>query len=219
MMKDILNLTDNSISISKRYDDFLMWSNQNTSIVPDVIAEKLEVDSSVVDVFHQLGELEEEFDKIDEKKIDIDALFILVHYDNPAARAKVYENAEQLMNDPQPMRAIREFLDNFTVPNYAEIINQVSAGAWSEIAKSLKARGIVAGSITKRFRGMLVRAANYKKRNEPISPRMCDWIMRGITADVQKELKIFSSETLIDDFTADFNHFETLRTLAAIIAS
>ncbi|MGF7072370.1 hypothetical protein [Mucilaginibacter sp. 3215] len=218
-MKDILNLTDNSIPISKRYDDFLIWSNQNTSIVPDVIAEKLEVDSSVVDVFHQLGELEDEFKIIDEKKIDIATLFILVRYDNPEARAKVYDNAETLLADPQPMKAVREFLENLVVPDYSTIINQVSANAWAEVSKALKARDIVAGTITKQFRSMLITAAGLKRRNEPITPKMCDWILRAINVDVQQELRIFSSETLINDFTTDFNHFESLRELAVTIAT
>src|SRR5476651_911854 len=125
-MADILNLTDSSIPISKRYDDFLLWSHDHPSIIPEVIAENLGVEISVVNVFHQLGEFEQEFPKIDEKKINVDSLFLLVRYDNPKVWAKVFDDAEIIQGDPQPMNALRMFIEKIMIPDYYETINKIS---------------------------------------------------------------------------------------------
>lgn len=211
-MADILNLNDSLIPISKRYDDFLLWSHEHPSIIPEVIAENLGVEISVVNVFHQLGEFEQHFQNIDEKKVSVDSLFLLVRYDNPEVWEKVFEQVDVIQGDSQPMNALRMFIEKIMIPDYYETINNISAKAFASIAKTLKARNITSGTINKSFRGMLVLASKNRINNERISNKMCDWIMRAINRDVQNELGIFNNEDLLNNYTEDYNYFEVLIT-------
>lgn len=208
-MKDILGLTDIGIPIQERYDKFLLWSNTHPAIIADVIAGQIEVDSSVVDVFFLLGEMEDEFQIIDDKKIDVSALFLIVRCEK-AVRMKIYDNAERLLSESQPMHAIRRFIEKASSPDFNSIVNQISATTWKIASKYVRSRKIESGTITSKFPGMLNKAYRFKNNGWRISDNMCDWIIRGIVHDREHEFGIFTNPEILDHSPEDFNHLDTI---------
>jgi hypothetical protein len=206
-MKDILNLTDVGIPIQKRYDEFLLWSNSHSSIIPDVIADQIKVDSSVVDVFLVLGELEDEFDIINEKKIDVSALFLIVRC-KKEVRLKIYDNAEVLLAESQPMHAIRKFIEKASSPDFTEVINMITAKTWKIISNYIKQRKIESGTISDKFPNMLAKCSTFKTQGKLISEPMCEWIIRAIVHDKEHAFGIFTNVEILNHSSEDFNYFE-----------
>lgn len=199
----IPKLTDNTIPLQKRFEEFVLWSTSNPCGVIDRLAEQLSVAPGVVEVFYELGNLDEkEFEIIDEKKIDIDSLFLVVRC-NKAIREMIYENAGRLMRD-RPITAIREFIEEHSVPNFNPLIQSISANVWGKTAQYLKALNIEDGTINKNFRSMLVRANIIKKGGKEISEKMVNWIVSGIVHDLESELGIFTNENIKNNFPKDF---------------
>ena len=208
-MRDILKLTDADIPIQKRYDAFLIWCNEHPSSVSEIIAEQLGVNSSIIDVYLLLGDLEEEFDIIDQKKIDVDFLFLIVRCDK-YLRMKIYNNSEVILSNDQPVNALRTFIDKETVPDFATLIQQVSPAAWGSIAKYLKDRGITSGRLSISFRSMLVMATRHRKAGKEISEKMADWIILAMTRDKEKGFNVFLNDGLKKKLPEDYKIFETI---------
>lgn len=210
-MKDKLSLEDLSIPLRKRYDDFLVWSNSNASSIIEIIAEQLGVQPGVVDVFNELANLEDdEFEIIDKNKIDIDSLFLIVR-NNKSIRSKIYENSTQLLKSDQPLTAIRSFIERAVEPNYHELVQKISPNSLKSIAKYLKDRSIVSGTITAQLPSMLSKAAVKRSKEELISEKMVDWIIRAMTRDLEKELNIFCNDNIKNNFPEDYKIFIELR--------
>jgi hypothetical protein len=203
-MAALKNLTAKHIPLQKRYDDFVVWISEKTNNVPELIAVELEVEPSVVDVFFELANFDtEEFAMIDKCELDIDELFIIVRTKRNI-RMQVYENAKTLLADPQPLKAIREFIDNAIFGTQDQLLRKVSSGAWKCVAKYLKSRSIEDGTITRKYRSLLVSLAKYKDQDKEFSDKQIDWLVRGILHDHEAELRIFTSNDLKNSFKDDY---------------
>jgi hypothetical protein len=205
-MSDILGLLKSSIPLQQRYDSFVLWISKKNNNVPDLLAFELEVDTGVVEVFFELGNLDDdEFEIIDQSKLDISEMFIFVRF-NRSIRNKVYEKAAELLASPQPLSAIKAFIDKQSQTNIEELVGQVSPKCWSAISKYLKDRDIVNGTITRRIRSMFVNVAK-----GTLTGKMTDWIIRAIFHDKEKELGIFTSELIKQKYPTDYQLFVEIR--------
>lgn len=209
-MIDKLQLLDSSIPQSERLDRFILWCNDHANNVSEILAQQIGVKASVVEVYFELNGLDsEELVFIDKKKIDIDALFIITKANKPT-RLKVYENFDSLNSQSQRLKALKEYIDAETVPDFSRLVQQISPEAWTSLAKYLKARGIVNGTITAKFRSALVTASRFRARQEDLSDKMVDWIMRAITRDKEKGLNVFCNENIKNDFPDDYKIFKEI---------
>jgi hypothetical protein len=203
-MADLLQLTNKGVPLQKRYDQFVLWINEQTNNVPELLANSLGVDVSVVDVFFELGNLDvEEFSLIDENNIDIDELFLIVRT-RKEVRLEAYKNASVLLSGKQPLKAIREFIDKQMFGSQEDLIKRVSADGWSCINKYIKQRNIVNGTITKSFRSFLYRVSKFKKENRELSSAMMDWLIRAIIHDDANNLGVFTNSALKKEFSDDY---------------
>lgn len=208
-MVDKLQLCNIDKRLQERYDDFVIWINNKNNNVPELLAEELGVDASVVDVFFEIGNLDpEEFAEIDKNKIDVGALFVFVR-NKKDVRLKVYKNATKLLSSSQPLKAIREFIDEEKM-DFDHFINSISANAWKSIASYLKLRSIDEGALSKRFRNVLFNCAKRKSGNQDISEKMIDWILEAIMYDNEKSLKVFLNLELERKFPDDYKIYELI---------
>lgn len=209
MMIDKLKLCDTNVAIQKRYDDFVRWISSKNNNVTELLAEELGVDSSVVDVFFELGNLdEEEFIEIDNNKIDVGALFVFIRCSKDI-RQKVYCRSNILLSSQQPLKAIREFIDNEKV-DLDILVNSLSAKSLGSIATYLKSRDIDEGALNKGFRSMIVNAAKSVNKKSKISDKMIDWILEALTYDQEKQLGVFLNGDLKSKFPADFEIIKSI---------
>lgn len=209
-MPDKLGLKNEAVPIQKRYDDFAQWCNENNYWSGDVIATELGVELSIVEVFTDLAQFEEEeMMIITEKSIDVDSLFIIRTYEKEI-RYRIYDNWENLTSKSQRLTAIKEFGDKILFGDYQDHLNRVSIDSWNLILKYITERDIVNGTITKRFRSMLYNIIRYKKESKEITPSMCEWVARALLHDSKVGLNIFSNDDLKNSHKADHELFATV---------
>lgn len=210
-MTDILKLLDDDIPLQKRYDTFLFWDHENTCGVTYLIAEKLGIKVSYVEVFYELGTLDaEEFESIDKLKITIDALFFVVKQ-NKELRLKIYANYENIIkNATQPIRALKKFIDDDCEPDFKMKLHSISAGAYGSIASYLKSLNIEDGSITRQFRGLLVSISKLINNGDEMSDKQANWVIRAITHDKNMSFNIFTNDILKTDYPNDFIIFQDI---------
>jgi len=212
-MADILNLLDTSIPLQKRYDTFLKWDNQNAFTVTNLVATKLEIGIAHVEVFFDLGKLDdEEFPIIDDKKISIDSLVLIVK-EEKSTRLKVYSDYEKIVNTIQPIKALREYIDNLINPSIDHLYEKLTSGVFFSISKYLKQRGIDETPLNLWFRSFMVGCGKTVSKGENLSERQKAQITRAISYDNMSSLNVFSNDILKNDFEADFNVFQEITEL------
>lgn len=213
MMIDKLSLLDSSVPLQKRYDSFLMWANDNNCITPEPMAAELGIAVSEVDIYLMLGALEEEeFTIIDKAGFDTDHLFIIVRENRREARNKIYVAAQEILKSSQPLSRIKEILDGSSHYNYVEDgVKKISAGCWFTIASYLKQRNIENGTITKKFRSMLVTAGKMINTGQQLSDKMMNWIIGAINHDLDNNLGIFTNDDIKTKHGNDFEILNDIR--------
>lgn len=94
-MNEDLNLLDSNVPLQERYDKFLNWANQNSVVATNLVAEKLSINVAHVEVYYDLGKIENEseFQIIDSKKISLDSL-VLILKEEENTRQKIYNEYE-----------------------------------------------------------------------------------------------------------------------------
>ncbi len=210
-MADILKLLDSAIPLQKRYDSYLEWDNQYSIISPHVTAEKLEIGIAHVEVFLDLGKLSpEEFAIIDNNKIGIDYLLLIVK-EGKERRLEIYENFSSIIaNTTEPIKSLRNFIDGSDEPLLKEKLAKISPRAYYSIAQYLKQTSTTNGTITKPFRGLLVSVGKLINAEKEMSDKQSDWIIRAITHDNIHTLKVFTNDILKNDCPEDFEIFREI---------
>ena len=205
MAANIHQLTNRHIPLQERYDAFVLWINEKTNNVSELLASELSIEVSVIDVFFELGNLDpEEFDLIDVSGLDIDELFIVVRA-RKDIRLRIYNRSKTFLTQTQPLKAIRDFIDDETFVKQEEFLRKVSSDGWKCIAKYLKSRNIDNGAISKRFRGLLGTLAKFRIQGREFSPDQMSWLIGGILHDLQMELHVFTCDDLKTTYREDFN--------------
>lgn len=204
-MRDKLKLLDASISLQKRYDDFLLWQSSINHVVIEFMAQELGLTVSEVAVFNELGELEEdEFDIIDKTRFDIGLLFIIVRAPEKVRRI-MYSRCDEILNSSQPLTFLKEIGDEHN--DYTcieELVKQISGDCWKSIASYLKQRGINSGTINSKIRSMLMMVGNNINKTLDVSDKQYGWIIRAIQHDYAQSLGVFTNETIKTDFNDDY---------------
>lgn len=210
-MADKLHLLNADIPLQIRYDKYLEWESQNSTVSLQVVAQNLEIRIAYVEVFVDLGKLdEEEFNIIDDCKINIDSLVLITKEEKPT-REKIYSNYNIIIsNTNEPLKALRNFIDGDNEPLFREKLERVSPEAYFKIAQYLKQVGIEQGTITKQFRGLLVSVGKRLQNEETVSDPQIDWIVRAITFSNIHTLNVFSNELLETDFPDDYLIFQEI---------
>src|SRR3954451_1143584 len=109
-MVDRLKLLNPKTPLQDRYDDFVRWITSKNHSIPELIAQDLGVSVSVVDVYFQLGRLDDdEFAIIDSCGFDIGSLFVFIRQPKKV-RKRIYHNSKLLLQSKQPLQAIRKFI-------------------------------------------------------------------------------------------------------------
>ena len=207
-MHDVLCLRDNSTPLQERYDRFLLWVNDKNFTSANIIAEELGLDVSEVNVFFELGNLDDdEFAIIDEKGFDMAMVFLIVRSER-RGRNEIYSHYEEILNDAQPLRKLMVIADKSSTYNSAvELVKKVNGNCWLSISNYLKQRGIVNGTITSKIRGMLFWAGKAVISGKKLSVDQIAWIIRAIEHDKSKSLGVFTNDTIRLEFNDDYQIF------------
>lgn len=210
-MADKLKLLDTSVPLLDRYDIYLEWESQNSTISLQVVSQNLEIGIAYVEVFIDLGKLDvEEFKIIDEKKIDMDSL-VLILKENKEDRKHIYENFLSIIsNTSEPVKSLRNFIGGDNEPLFREKLINISPEAYFRISQYLKQTGIINGTITKSFRGFLVTIGKKIQNEEFISDKQFDWLVKAISHSNVHSLDIFTNEIIRVDFPEDYNIFRQI---------
>lgn len=211
-MADKIKLLDANIPLQERYDRYLEWISQHSTVSPNIIAQELEMSIAYVEVFLDLGKLDQdEFSIIDEIEISIDSLVLIVKEDSKEKRLKIYRNYLSIVSDTnEPIKALRNFIDGDDEPLFMEKLLLVSPQAYYSIASYLKQTGIENAVMPKKFRGFIVTIGKLIEANKPISDKQCDWVVKAVAYDKAQSLKIFSNEILKNDFNKDYLIFQEI---------
>jgi hypothetical protein len=207
-MRDKLNLLDPKISLQKRYDDFLRWLSTKNHAIIELMADELGITISEVDVFNELGDLDdEEFGIIDKIGFDIGLLFIVVRAPKDI-RKIMYERHSEISKSHQPLTALKSIVDEHS--DYAsieELVQKVSGECWKSVSSYLKQRDIVSGTITKKIRGMLIQVGNKIMAENIVTEGQIGWLIRAIEHDKTNNLGIFTNDIVKDTFNDDYHIF------------
>lgn len=210
-MDDKLNLLDPNIPLSERYDSYLKWESQNSTISIQVIAQNLGIREAHVEVYFDLGKLEdEEFNAIDSCKIPIDHLFLIIKEDKEK-RLELYKNYTTIINGTsEPVKAIRNYIDGDNEPLFKQLLHNISPEAYFSISSYLKQRDIQSGTIIKGFRNCLIQVGNRVRKGEEISDKQIDWIVKAISHSEVETLNVFSNDILKTDYPDDYEIFQKI---------
>ncbi|MEJ7676850.1 MAG: hypothetical protein WKG06_03015 [Segetibacter sp.] len=197
-MADKLRLLNGKILLQERYDNFVRWITSKNHSIPELIAQDLGVPVSVVDVFFQLGRLDDdEFPIIDSCQFDVGSLFVFIRH-SKKVRMRVYGNSKLLLKARQPLQAIRKFIESVIEVDLDKEVLSISKGAWKCVSKYLLDRAIDENVLNNSFRNMI--------KQKLTGPRI-DWILQAIVYDREKSLKVFSNDILKDNFQPDYKKF------------
>lgn len=210
-MEDKLNLLDSNIPLLERYDSYLKWESQNSNVSIQINAQNLGIKEAHVEVYYDLGKLEEEeFSIIDGCKIPIDHLFLIVKVEKEK-RLELYRNYSTIINATnEPVKAIRNYIDGDNEPLFEEMLHNVSPKAYFSISSYLKQRDIQNGTITKRFRGFMIQVGKRLENGQKISDKQIDWIVKAISHSEVNSLNVFSNDILKNDFLKDYKIFQKI---------
>ena len=198
-MPDKLNLLKNSIPLQIRYDEFVRWTSSINHSIPELMAHELGVKVSTIDVFFQLGGLEDyEFAVIDRCKLDTGMLFVFIRH-TLNVRLQVYKKAKILLRSEHPLLAISKYVESLVEVDLDAEILSISKKAMCCISKYLEDRGIDENVLNKNFRKMI-------KKNK-LSDKMIDWILQAIVYDREKSKGVFTNDILKTDHFSDYKRF------------
>lgn len=204
-MPDKLNLLNTTIPLQQRYDDFLLWLSAKNHAVIEFMAQELELTVSEVDVFNELGALdEEEFKIIDSIGFDVGLLFIVVR--SPKEIRKImYDRNEEILHSQQPLTKLKSIIDEHSdYTSIEELTKKITGSCWKSVASYLRQREITSGTITKQIRRMLMQVGNRIIAGNEISEKQLNWIIRAIEHDKASTLGIFTNETIRTEFQEDY---------------
>ena len=204
-MKDKLGLLNIAVPLQERYDKFLLWLSSKNHAVIEFMAQELGLTVSEVDVFNELGELDEnEFEIIDRIGFDIGLLFIVVRAPKEV-RKIMYDSSESILNSPQPLTSLMEIVDSQNdYTSIEDLVRQISGDCWKSVASYLRQRDLTSGTITKSIRSMLVQVGNKINAGNSASDKQYAWIIRAVQHDNVDSLGIFTNETIQTDFSEDY---------------
>lgn len=199
----IPELENIEIPLQERYDQFLEWVSQQSINNPEFLAPKLEVQPSVIDLFYELGALEtEEFDIIDEHKIDVGILYLIVHFDK-SIRSRIYARVVEFRELAQPLTAIREFVDEEIVSVYSGLLKQVCGGYWKSISQYLKAKDIDTGLLKKSVRSFFYSIGKHVSSGNELTINQLDYAAQMIVFDDEYEHGVFQNDQVHKDYPDD----------------
>ena len=200
MIPDLENI---NIPLQKRYDQFLEWVSQQGNNNPEVLAPKLNVPPSIIDLFYELGALEpEEFEIIDEHKIDTGILYLIVHF-NKSIRSRIYPQVAAFMEMDQPLTAIREFVDDEIVSVYSNLLKEISGEYWKSISAYLKAKGIDSGMLKKKVRSFFYNIGRHVTSGNELTISQLEYAAQIIVYDYEYEHGVFLNDQVQKDYKAD----------------
>jgi len=200
MIPDLENI---NIPLQKRYDQFLEWISQQGNNNPEFLAPKLEVEPSVVDLFYELGALgEEEFKIIDQHKIDVGILYLIVHFNKPI-RNRIYPRIVDFMGMAQPVSAIREFVEEEIVSVYSGLLKKICGGYWKSISAYLRAKDINEGLLKKNVRRFFYGIGNHVDSGKEITINQLDYAAQIIVYDDEYGHGVFLNDQVKKDFLGD----------------
>ncbi len=210
-MEDKLDLLDLKIPLMERYNRYLKWDSQNSIVAIQIISQNLGISEANVEVYFDLGKLDdEEFDIIDNCKIPIDHLFLIIKEDKER-RIELYNNYITIINGTnEPVKAIRNYIDGDNEPLFKQLLQNVSYGAYRSISSYLKQTNTVKGTITTGFRSCLYQVSNKVENGDEISDGQTDWIVKAISYAESQGLNVFSNDLLKSDFIDDYEIFQKI---------
>lgn len=211
-MRDNLGLLNALIPLQKRYDAFLLWLSSKNHAVIEFMAQELGLTVSEVDVFNELGDLDEdEFNRIDKIGFDIGLLFIVVRAPKEI-RNIMFDRHQEILNSLQPLTVLKSIVDEHSsYTSIEEMVRKISSDCWKSIASYLRQRDLVSGTITKKIRGMIMQVGIKVSRDEGISEGQLDWIVRAIEHDHTKTLGIFTNESIRTEYYEDYLTFQQIQ--------
>ncbi len=191
------------IPLQQRYDQFLEWVSQQGNNNPEVLAPKLDVQPSVIDLFYELGALEpEEFTIIDEHKIDVGILYLIVHFNKPI-RSRIYPRVADFMELAQPLSAIRDFVDEEIVSVYSGLLKKICGGYWKSISGYLKAKDINTGLLKKGIRGFFFSIGRHVDNGNELTINQLEYAAQIIVFDDEYEHGVFLNDQVLKDYPDD----------------
>lgn len=214
-MADKLDLLNKSVPLLERYDKYLEWESQNSTISLQVVSQNLEIDSPYVEAYTDMGKLDypEEFKRIDSLNIDLDSL-VLILKEESETRRHIYDNFSTIVsNTSQPIKALRNFIEGNNEPLFRDKLESISPPAYFKISQYLKQTSIVSGTITKSFRNLLVTIGRKLQNEEYVSDKQFDWVVRAITHSNIHSLNVFTNEIIEKDFHEDYIIFKEIITI------
>jgi len=213
-MADKLDLLNKNVPLLDRYDKYLEWESQNSTISLQVVSQNLEIGIAYVEAFIDMGKLDtEEFKIIDDTNIDIDSL-VLILKESKKSRNRIYENFLSIVsNTTEPIKSLRNFIDGDNEPLFREKLENISPKAYSRIAQYLKQTSTVSGTINLPFRKLLVTISKNLKNGSLVSDKQFDWVVRAITHSNIHSLNVFTNEIIEKDFPEDYIIFKEIITI------
>jgi hypothetical protein len=201
MIPDLINI---EVPLQERYDQFLKWVSEQGNSNPEYLAPKLKVHPSIVDLFYELGALDaEEFSIIDEHKIDVGILYLIVHF-NKTIRRKIYPRIDEFKLMAQPLSAIRDFVDDEIVSVYSGLLKQISGGYWKSIAAYLKAKDVDIGLLKKGVRGFFYSIGKHVDNGNELTINQLEYAAQIIVYDDEYKHGVFLNDQVQKDFSEDY---------------
>ncbi|MDT0554505.1 hypothetical protein [Patiriisocius hiemis] len=214
-MADKLDLLNKSVPLLNRYDKYLEWESQNSTISLQVVSQNLEIATPYVEAYTDMGKLDypDEFNTIDSLNIDLDSL-VLILKEESDIREHIYANYSSIiLNTTQPIKALRNFIEGNNEPLFRDKLESITPQAYFKIAQYLKQVGIIEGTINKGFRGLLVSIGRKIQNDEYVSDKQFDWVVRAITHSNIHSLSVFTNEIIEKDFPEDYIIFKEIITI------
>ncbi len=150
-----------------------------------------------------------------EKNLDTGVIrtLMLLH---PVVRTVVYEHLDDLLKGERPLSNIIDFVENGNWRlRIRDLYDRIDREYWAAVSSLLKDKDIVNGTITKRFRSLLMTI----KRHDASESQLM-WLERAIIHDFELGLGVFTSPALqkeypeavaiVKDFLDEYRHFDLL---------
>lgn len=200
---NIPELENIDIPLQVRYDEFLEWTSQQGNNNPEFLAPKLNVEPSIVDLFFELGALDEdEFQIIDQYKIDVGILYLIVHF-GKAIRKRIYPKMSEFLGLAHPLTAIRDFVDEEIVSVYSVLLRQINGGYWKSISAYLKAKGVNDGLLKKGVRSFFFSIGRHVSLGNELTINQLEYVAQIVIYDNEYEHGVFMNDQAQKDYAED----------------
>ena len=191
MELDPHNLTDKKISLKERLHLFNKIIEKYGALDEHILSNILKITPQVIIAFYELNILDdEEIDFLDKRHLDIGIISTLMNI-QPEIRKNIYKKLDEYLKEDYPVLCIIDYINEGEwTYKIRDLYNEIDRNFWVEVSSYLKDNDIKSGTITPKFRRMLVSIKKFNASNSQLQ-----WLERGIIYDYEQNIGVFNAKT------------------------